>query len=296
MYHSKVKNKHRKYFLLACVLLSAISLKAQDDLMEELNDISEAETRFELPAFKAMKIGNLQSTKIAAKGDLYLYVSHRFGSVKDGFETFFGLDNANTNIQLVYSFWDGIQLSASRESLNQTYASAIKIRLAKQSKTFPLNIAFYGTANVNAALEKDRMPDLQFGDRMSYAAQFLVSKRISEKFSFLLAPSYVRQNLQDLNEVAAANHNQFLMGFGGRMKVSKRVSINMDYAYNFNRNTHSIYNNPLTIGMDLETGGHVFQLLFTNAQSTNEPGFLSNSEGDWSKGIIFFGFNVVRVF
>jgi hypothetical protein len=86
------------------------------------------------------------------------------------------------------------------------------------------------------------------------------------------------------------------MGFGGRMKVSKRVSINMDYAYNFNRNTHSIYNNPLTIGMDLETGGHVFQLLFTNAQSTNEPGFLSNAEGDWSEGIIFFGFNVVRVF
>jgi len=296
MYHSKVKNKHRKYFLLACVLLSAISLKAQDDLMEELNDISEAETRFELPAFKAMKIGNLQSTKIAAKGDLYLYVSHRFGSVKDGFETFFGLDNANTNIQLVYSFWDGIQLSASRESLNQTYASAIKIRLAKQSTTFPLNIAFYGTANVNAALEKDRMPDLQFGDRMSYAAQFLVSKRISEKFSFLMAPSYVRQNLQDLNEVAVANHNQLLMGFGGRMKVSKRVSINMDYAYNFHRNTNSIYNNPLTIGMDLETGGHVFQLLFSNAQSTNEPGFLSNAEGDWSKGIIFFGFNVVRVF
>ena len=175
MYHSKVKNRNRNYFLLACVLLSAISLKAQDDLMEELNDISEAETRFELPAFKAMKIGNLQSTKIAAKGDLYLYVSHRFGSVKDGFETFFGLDNANTNIQLVYSFWDGIQLSASRESLNQTYASAIKIRLAKQSTTFPLNIAFYGTANVNAALEKDRMPDLQFGDRMSYAAQFLIS-------------------------------------------------------------------------------------------------------------------------
>ena len=118
MYYSKIKNKNRNFFLLACALLSVFSLKAQDELMDALDAISETKPSFELPAFKAMKIGNLQSTKIAAKGDLYLYVSHRFGSVKDGFETFFGLDNANTNIQLVYSFWDGIQLSASRESLN----------------------------------------------------------------------------------------------------------------------------------------------------------------------------------
>jgi hypothetical protein len=296
MYYSRVKNRSKKYFFLACALLSVISLKAQDDLLDELNDISKEETLFEFPAFKAMKIGNLQSTKIAAKGDFYLYVSHRFGAVKDGFETFFGLDNANTKIQFVYSFWDGVQLSASRESLKQTYASAIKIRLAKQSNTFPMNLAFYGTANINAELDKDRMPDLQFGDRMSYAAQLLASKRVSESFSFLVAPSYVRQNLQNLNEVGAANHNQFLMGIGGRMKISKRVSINMDYAYNFNRNANSIYSNPLTIGMDIETGGHVFQLLFSNAQSTNEPGFLSNAEGDWTKGTIFFGFNIVRVF
>ena len=131
---------------------------------------------------------------------------------------------------------------------------------------------------------------------MSYALQLLASKRFSNTFSFELAPSYVRQNLQNLNLTGASNHNQFLMGLGTRYKLSKRMSINMDYAYNFNRDTNSVYNNPLTIGIDIETGGHVFQLLFSNAQSTNEPGFLSNAEGDWSDGNIFFGFNVVRVF
>ena len=131
---------------------------------------------------------------------------------------------------------------------------------------------------------------------MSYATQILVSRRFSKRFSFELAPSYVRENLQDLNMVKKSNSNQVIMGLGGRMKVSKRMSINLDYAYNFSRHKNSIYNNPLTIGVDIETGGHVFQLLFSNAQSTNEPGFLSNAEGDWSDGNIFFGFNIVRVF
>ena len=86
------------------------------------------------------------------------------------------------------------------------------------------------------------------------------------------------------------------MGLGGRYKLSQRMSINMDYAYNFNRDRNSLFNDPLTIGVDIETGGHVFQLLFSNAQSTNEPGFLSNAEGNWGVGDFFFGFNIVRVF
>ena len=131
---------------------------------------------------------------------------------------------------------------------------------------------------------------------MSYATQLLISRRFSDDFSFLVAPSYVRQNLQDLNITGGRTHNQFVMGLGGRYKLSQRMSINMDYAYNFNRDRNSLFNDPLTIGVDIETGGHVFQLLFSNAQSTNEPGFLSNAEGNWGDGDIFFGFNIVRVF
>lgn len=282
----------KHYYLFALLSLFSIVLHAQDDLLDELEGEATPET-FVSPAFKAMKIGNLQSTKVAGKGDFYMYVSHRFGTLDDGLSTFFGFDNANTKIQLVYGLFEGWQFGVSRESLRQTYALSTKAKLKSQSDQFPVNLVGYATANINTQVRKDRFPFLTFDDRLSYTTQLLISRRFSNSFSFELAPSYVRQNL---TLEAAQKHDQFAMGAGGRLKVSKRMSINMDYVYNFSRADNSQFKNPFTIGVDIETGGHVFQLLFSNAQSTNEPGFISNAEGDWGDGDIFFGFNIVRVF
>ncbi len=283
----------KKHFLLVFVsfLLSQLSF-SQDDLLDEIENDTQQE-KFQQPAFKAMKIGNLQSTKIAAKGDLYMYVSHRFGTLKDGISTFFGFDNANTKIQMVYGVCEAIQIGASRESLRKTYATSAKFKLLSQSEKVLFNVVGYLTANINTELSKDRYPLLKYGDRMSYASQILVSRRINNKISIEVAPTYVRQNLVLEPE---QEHNQYLLGMGGRLKLNKRLSFNCDYAYHLNRYKNSIYNNPLTVGIDIETGGHVFQLLFSNAQSTNEPGFMSNAEGNWNKGDVFFGFNIVRVF
>lgn len=270
------------------------SLKAQDMLLDELNKQSENTTRFELPAFKTLKIGNLQSTKVAEKGDLYLIVTHRFGALKDGFDTFLGLDQANTKIELLYSFWKGIQFSISRESFEKTLALASKFRFVKQSNKFPINLSGYATINRNTVLNSSQFNDnftYKDADRYTYSLQLLMSRRFSKKFSFQIAPTYIRENLQILEFTGAANHNQFVMAFGGRMKVSKRISFNAEYNYNFSRNKKSIYKNSYAFGVDIETGGHVFQLLFTNSQSTNEPGFISKANGD-----IAFGFNIVRVF
>lgn len=296
MHYSRINQHLKKILSIVCISLLTIStVSAQDDLLDELDSDTENET-FESPAFKAMRIANLQSTKIAAKGDLYLYVSHRFGTLQDGFDTFFGFDNANTRIQLAYSFWDGVQFSLSRESLRKTYAGSIKYRIARQSKKFPLNVVGYSTMNINTEIDENTLPGISSSDKYSFAHQLLISKRFSNSFSFEIAPTYIRENLQDVRATGAANHNQFALGFGGRYKVSKRMSLNADYAYNFSRNSNSIYNNPLTIGVDIETGGHVFQLLFSNAQGTTVPAYMSNAEGDWSDGKIFFGFNIVRVF
>lgn len=299
---------HIKKIILFFFFLFSIQtsfLFAQDDLLNELDDYVNEDfkdknnddkiqlNKFELPAFKTLKIGNLQSTKIGDLGELYLIVSHRFGPLKDGFDTFLGLDQANTKIELLYSFWEGIQFSLSRESFEKTVAVAAKARIKKQSNSFPLNLAGYVTANINTELSNSRFTNytLKDSDRFSYAIQLLASRRFSERFSFELAPTYVRENLQILAETFEANHNQFAMGFGGRLKLSKRISLNAEYVHNFNRNKRSIFKNPYTFGVDIETGGHVFQLLFTNAQSTNEPGYISNAGGD-----IAFGFNIVRVF
>lgn len=282
----------KSYITLITLLLTSVFANAQDDLLNELEQESD-EQQFEQPAFKAMKIGNLQSTKIAAKGDLYLYVSHRFGSLEDGLSTFFGFDNANTKIQLVYGVLDGVQLGVSRESVRKTYAMSGKVKLKGQSDNFPLNLVAYATVNINSELRKERYPFLKFEDRLSYASQLLISRRITNSLSLELAPTFIRQNLV---LEPFQKHNQIALGAGGRLKLSKRMSLNLDYVYNFNRHEDSIYKNPLTVGVDIETGGHIFQLLFSNAQSTNEPGFISNAEGDWSKGDVFFGFNIVRVF
>ena len=235
----------KKYLLaISIICLGVNSLFAQDDLLNELEQETKEES-YEQPAFKAMKIGNLQSTKVAAKGDMYMYVSHRFGTLKDGLTTFFGFDNANTKIQLVYGVYDGIQIGLARESIRKTYSSHIKAKIMGQSKDFPVNIVGYATANIRTDLRKEQYPLLEFGDRMSYATQLLISRRFSNRFSLELAPTYVRQNLV---LEPFQNHNQIALGAGGRLKVSKRMSVNVDYVYNFSRHKNSIYNNPLTFG------------------------------------------------
>lgn len=278
------------------IVFPLIGYGQEDSLLKELESLSENEQIFELPAFKALQIGNLQSTKVVSKGDLYLVVAHRFGYLKNGITDFFGLDQANTKIQLLYGIKKNLQLGVSRDSYQKTYSGTAKYRLLKQSNKLPLNVSLYGSIDVNSQLKKSVYPGLKQLDRFSYTAQILAAKRFSEKLSLQIAPIFVRHNLQDLNYTKEQTHNQVLLGTGGRYKLSNRFSVNFDYVYNFSRNKNSLYKNPLTIGVDIETGGHVFQLLFTNSRASNDSSFLTETLGDLSKGQISFGFNIVRVF
>ena len=149
----------------------------------------------------------------------------------------------------------------------------------------------YNTLDINSLLKKDDYPKIEFSDRLTYITQLIVSRKISERLSLELVPSYIHKNLYNPE---IENDNQFALGYGGRMKISKRLSVNLEYAYNFNK--PDFYKNPLSVGLDVETGGHIFQLLFTNSQSMTESGYLTSAAGDWGKGDFFFGFNLYRVF
>ena len=227
---------------------------------------------------------------------MYLVVAHRFGTLKNGIDDFFGLDQANTKIQLLYGLLPNLQVGFSRDSYEKTYSGTAKYKLFRQSDRVPVNISLYGSVDINSQLKKSTYPGLKSFDRFSYTAQVLASRRFSKKLSLEVAPIFVRHNLQDLNFTKTQTHNQLLLGMGGRYKLSKRLSLNMDYAYNFSKNKNSLYHNPLTLGVDIETGGHVFQLLFTNSRASNDSSFLTETTGEWSKGEISFGFNIVRVF
>ncbi|WP_310555849.1 DUF5777 family beta-barrel protein [Flavobacterium sp.] len=280
-----------KYLSILVVLFSFHFSFGQDDLLSEIDSTS-VDNQKVASAFKAMKIVNLESTKLAAKGDLYLVIAHRFGSIKDNIEGFFGLDNAVTQIKFIYGVGNGLSLSAGRSE--QAYDFAAKYILKSQQENgFPVTIVGFNSLGFNNLLKQSNYPKLKFVNRITYVNQLLVSRKFSEKFSFQLAPTYFHENFV-LNDFQS--NSQFAIGLGGRYKVSKRISINADYAAHLNRTSSSVFKNPLSVGVDIETGGHVFQMHFTSSQGIHESGFLGNTTGDWSKGNVFFGFNLVRVF
>lgn len=281
----------KKFLLqLACFFLFAASASAQEDLLSQL-DSTQVQDTYATAAFKGLQVITMQSTKMPAKKEFYFVVSHRFGTVKGGISEFFGFDDATTKIGGIYGLTDWLSVSGSRHTLSKVYEASVKYRLARQSDAFPFEIVGYNTLDINSQLKKDDYPKIEFSDRLTYVSQLLVSRKLSERLSLELVPSFIHKNLYN---PAIENDNQFAMGYGGRMKLTKRLSVNLEYAYNFDK--PSFYNNPLSVGLDVETGGHIFQLLFTNSQSMTESGYLTGAAGDWGKGDFFFGFNLYRVF
>jgi len=303
--HSKLK----LHFVIIFALCSANFCFAYEIELQKESDSSNQEKKYAPPAFTTLQIGNLQSTTMADKKDLHLVVAHRFGSIRGGIKELFGLDQANTKIQLLYGISNRLQLGVSRDSYEKTYSGTAKLNCLQQSDKTPFNLVLYASVDVNTLLSNKTYPGLLFFDRFAYTTQLLVSRRFSEKLSLEIAPIYVRQNLINLNytmttfanpqsprDFFSEPWNQYLLAIGGKYKLTKGLFVNVDYAYNFSKKQNSLYKNPLTIGASIETFGHAFQLFFSNARGSNDSSFLTETRGDWSKGDISFGFNVVRVF
>ena len=286
------------------LLLFPFIVFSQDDLLGELNEEIK-EDRKVISVFKSLKVVNFETTKLANKKDFYLVISHRFGSVKNGIDDLFGLDQAVTQFKFIYGVNEWLNIGVARSSNQKKYGVHAKYRLKYQEKNgFPVSIVGYNLITANTSLKDDVYPNINFEDRLSYTSQLLISRKFNDNLSLLLAPSFIHENLATrsfVQENGSTNfydeeNNQFALGFGGRYKLSKRISLNIDYGLHLNRNENSVYNNPLSIGADIETGGHVFQVHFTNAQAMFEEGFITQAQGDWLDGDFFFGFNLVRVF
>ena len=266
---------------------------AQDDLLKEI-DIDTTSSQYEIASFKGLKIVNFESTKLVSKNQLSFIVSHRFGTIKNGINTFFGLDDAVTRLNFVYGISNGINIGISRSSFQKTYETSLKYILARQVKNgFPFTIVGFNELLINTAIDENDVPSIKFKDRLGYAAQLLIARKVNTNLSVELAPTFFHDNYVLLDE---QDNSQFALGFGGRYKLGKRWSLNADYGWHLNRATNSPFKNPLSIGLDLETGGHVFQMHFTNAQAMNTNGFLGQATGDWNDGNIYFGFNLSRTF
>jgi len=257
--------------LLLLLLLPYITF-AQDDLLDELES-NVQEDNYVTSTFKGLKIVNFESTKLVTKRNLFFVVAHRFGSVENGIDDFFGLDQAVTQLKFIYGINDGLNIGIARSSFQKTYGGHIKYRLFRQKKNgFPFTIVGYNLLTINTGLEKNQLPKLKFNNRLSYVSQLLISRKVSKRLSLELAPSYLHENFVRFDD---QDNSQFIMGVGGRYKLTKRFSLNVDYGYHFNRSS---------------------KVHFTNAQPMFENGFLGQGFGDWADGEFFFGFNLSRVF
>jgi hypothetical protein len=303
MYRCKIASMMKT--ITSLLFFLPFCLFSQEDLLNDLEGEVEVDKTV-IAAFKGLKVVNFESTKLASKKDFYFVVAHRFGSVKNGFDDFFGLDNAVTQLKFIYGFTEWLNIGIARSSFQKKYGIHAKYQLMPQEKDgFPVTIVGYNLVTLNTSLEKDQYANLEFADRLTYTSQLLVSRKFNESLSFLFAPTFIHENLatrsrEVLGDGTTLNydeaHDQFALGLGGRYKISTRVSINADYGLHLNRNKNSNFRNPLSVGVDIETGGHVFQMHFTNAQAMFEDGFIVQGQGDWADGDIFFGFNISRVF
>jgi len=282
-----------KQFLTSIFLICSFILFSQEDLLSEIDTDSETPV-YASAVFKGLKVINFESTKLVAKGGFNFIVSHRFGTVKNGFQNLFGLDEAVTHLNFVYGISDNLNISASRNSNQKIYELATKFRLLKQQASkMPFTVVGYTSILANTALDTDNLPKLEFKHRLSYVAQLLISRKINNELSLIVSPTFFHDNyvIDDFQD-----NSQYGVGFGGRYKLGTRWSLNMEYGVHLNRSDNSLYTNPFSIGVDLETGGHVFQLHFTNSQSMNTNGVFGTSTGDWSDSDVYFGFNLARSF
>jgi hypothetical protein len=288
--------KRLSIFFLFLVLTATLS--AQDDLMNMLNDSTKEEINYTTATFKSTRVMNGHSIERMVPGQLDVRISHRFGMLNSGAYEFFGLDQSNVHFSLEYGILKWLMVGIGRGTYEKTFDGFAKFSILRQSSgaiEMPVSVSALTSVAATSAKWSDPSRQNYFSSRLSYVGQVLVARKISQSFSLQLAPTFVHRNLVatelDPNDLYA-------MGAGGRLKLTRRISLNAEYYYMFNPKSYmsqKVYN-PLTVGFDIETGGHVFQLLFTNSLAMIEKGFIGETTGRWLKGDIHFGFNISRVF
>ncbi|MEZ5072148.1 MAG: DUF5777 family beta-barrel protein [Bacteroidales bacterium] len=287
--------------ILLCSLLwtaTAVPVRAQD-LESLLESQMEEETIHTRATFKSTRILNGHSIERMPEGQLDFRISHRFGKVNEGAYELFGLDQANIHLSLEYGITDWLMAGVGRGTFEKTVDGFVKFSPLRQStgkRVFPVSVSWMSGTYVNGLHWAEPERENRFRDRMDYAHQLMVARKFNPRFSLQIAPSSLHRNLvatpSDPNDL-------FALGAGSRIKLSQRTTLNLEYYYLLLPDPSALsspVHNPLSIGFDIETGGHVFQLILTNSLAMRENGFLGSTAGTWRNGDIHIGFNISRVF
>jgi opacity protein-like surface antigen len=294
------RNPKMKQILLSSIIATAFSLTvfAQDDMMKILEEESEKNKKpdYATATFKTTRIINGHSVENVAAGVLDLRISHRFGYISGGAYQLWGLDQATMRIGLDYGLTKRWMIGVGRSTYQKQFDGFSKFKILRQSsgtRNIPVTISAAGSVMYKSINFEDPTRINYLASNLFYSGQLLIGRKFSESLSLQVMPTMIHYNLvpgaTDPNDV-------FAVGAGGRIKLSKRISLNAEYYYQLPGYKLPGTYNSLAVGVDIETGGHVFQLNFTNSTGMTERSFISETTGNFFKGDIHFGFTISRVF
>ncbi len=283
--------------LVSSLLLFQVNYAQQDttDLLSLLGPEAPV-TNYAYATFKSSRVINMHSVENPAAGIMDFRISHRFGTINSGAQNLYGLDQAYMRLGFEFGITNKLMAGFGRSNVNKEIDGFVKYKILRQSTgkvNMPISLSFFSSLVVRTTSWEHPDRRNYFTSRLYYCHQLLIARKFNESLSIQIAPTLVHRNL--VADTVIKN-DVFAAGVGGRYKLTRRTSFNAEYVYVAPGQLESIYKNSLSIGFDIETGGHVFQLHFTNSKPMNEKGFITETTGDWSKGDIQFGFNVSRVF
>lgn len=283
--------------VLGLFIFTASSSAQDSSLLNMLNDSLSSHPVADVVTgtFKATQIINTPSVEAPPKKTGQFLIMHRFGKLSDGGYALFGLDNAEIRFGLDYGISNRLSVGVGRSSLDKTYDANFKLKLLRQTTgKIPVSVSLYELLTYTTFSKKSEKPFLTPRFRTAYTSQLLIARKFTKRLSLQLSPSLIHFNMvatpKDKNNVFAA-------GIGGRMKITNRMSVNAEYDYlPANQVVSATVYHSLSMGVDIETGGHVFQLVFTNSRGMTGPYYLAKTAGSWKDGDIYFGFNISRSF
>lgn len=279
------------------VLAMGAHSNAQDDLLKMLEEEAKPTTPdYATATFKTTRLINGHSIENVAAGVLDFRISHRFGFVNTGIQEFFGLDQAYMRLGLDYGINDQWMVGVGRSNFQKQVDMFSKFKVLRQStglRKMPVTVSVMSSFIYNSSKFENPARENFYTSKMFFAHQVLIGRKFSESLSFQLMPTLVHYNLIQGTEIP---NDLYSIGAGGRIKLSKRVSFNAEYYYQLPGNRLPDTYNSIALGFDIETGGHVFQLHFTNSTGMTERTYINETAGDFFNGDIHFGFNISRVF
>ncbi len=286
-----------RYIAVTCLFFLVIHATAQDEGGSLLDLLGEEETtNYATASFKSTRIINSPSIENVAEGVLDFRISHRFGRVNSGAQEFFGLDAATIRLGLDYGITDRLMVGIGRSTVQKAVDGFFKYKLLRQStgkKNMPITLSLYSSMMINWQDWPEPDRENYFSSRLTYTYQLLIGRKFSKSTSLMLMPTMVHRNLVPNKSIP---NDVFAIGIGGRQKITSRLAVTGEYYYVFADQLVEIYTNSLSIGVDIETGGHVFQLHMTNSLGMMDKQYITETTGKWLDGDIHLGFNISRVF